>query len=106
MSKTPVTVFLCTGKDCTRAWRRICNGSPRKWLRRRVEEAGLPYRLEVIKTECMDRCANAANLCCVHGPCADFVAEVRAPDDADRILAALRSCVESAPVAPARTAGA
>ena len=96
MSKVPLTVFLCTGKDCARAWRRVCPGSPGKWLKRRVAEAGLPYKLRVVKTECMDRCDDAANLCCVHGPCAALVQRVRSADDADRLLAALRSCVERA----------
>ena len=94
MSKVSLTVFLCAGKDCARAWRRVCDGSPGKWLKRRVSEAGLPYKLRVVKTECMDRCDDAANLCCVHGPCAALVQRVRSADDADRLLAALRSCVE------------
>lgn len=96
MSKVPLTVFLCTGKDCARAWRRVCAGSPGKWLKRRVAEAGLPYKLRVVKTECMDRCDDAANLCCVRGTCAALVQRVRSAADADRLLAALRSCVESA----------
>ncbi len=96
MSKVPLTVFLCAGKDCARAWRRVCDGSPGKWLKRRAREAGLPYKLQIIKTECMDRCDDAANLCGVRGNCAAFTQRVRSADDADRVLAALRSCVESA----------
>src|SRR6266852_123684 len=96
MSEVPVTVFLCTGKDCNRAWRRVCDGSAGKWLKRRVEEAGLPYKLTIVKTECMDRCERAANLCFVHGHCAVLETDVRCAHDADRLLAGLRSCVESA----------
>jgi hypothetical protein len=96
MSKVPLTVFLCAGKDCARAWRRVCDGSPGKWLKRRAQEAGLPYKLRVVKTECMDRCDDAANLCCVRGACAALTQRVRSDDDADRVLAALRSCAESA----------
>jgi hypothetical protein len=44
----------------------------------------------------MDRCDDAANLCCVRGTCAAFEQRVRSADDADRLLAALRSCVEHA----------
>ncbi len=96
MSKVPLTVFLCVGKDCARAWRPVCDGSPGKWLKRRVTEAGLPYKLRVVKTECMDRCDDAANVCCVRDSCAAFERRVRSADDADRLLAALRSCVERA----------
>jgi hypothetical protein len=96
MSKTAVTVFLCTGKDCARAWRRVCDGSPGKWLKHRVEEAGLPYKLNVVKTECMDRCDDAACVCFVHGRAADVVTKVRSGEAADRLLAALRACCESA----------
>ena len=95
MSKESVTVFLCTDKDCAKAWRKACDGSPGKWLKRQVEEAGLPYKLKVVKTECMDACEQAGNLCFVHGGCARLESDVRSPHDADRLLASLRSCVES-----------
>jgi hypothetical protein len=96
MSKTRVTVFLCTGKDCRKAWARAGAGSPAKWLKRQVEKAGLPYKLHVVQTECMDRCDEAACLCAVCGDGAGFVTEVRSEEDADRALATLRSCVETA----------
>jgi hypothetical protein len=95
MSKIALTVFLCTDKDCMRAWHRVCDGSPGKWLKRQVEEAGLPYKLNVVKTECMDRCDEAACLCCVRGRHACLETHVRSPHDVDRLLAALRSCVET-----------
>jgi predicted metal-binding protein len=95
MSKTCVTVFLCDGKDCRKAWRRVCDGSPGKWLRRAIEEAGLPYKLHIIKTECMDRCDHAACLCCVHGTNAVLQENIQSPDDADDLLAALRGCAEA-----------
>jgi hypothetical protein len=100
MSKLSLTVFLCTGKDCARAWRRVCDGSPGKWLRRRVEAAGLPFKLRVVKTECLDRCERAACLCCVAGRHAGFATDVRSPHDADRLLATLRSTVESRDLTP------
>jgi predicted metal-binding protein len=90
MSKTHLTVFLCAGKDCRKAWRHICDGSPGKWLRRHVEDAGLPYKLDVIKTECMDRCKHAANLCLVHDGHACEQTEITCDEDANRLLAALR----------------
>jgi hypothetical protein len=96
MSKTEVTVFLCTGKDCTKAWRHVCHGSPEKWLKRRAAEAGLPYKLRFVATECMDRCDDAATCCFVHGGTAAVVDHVHHEDDADRLLASLRSCVERA----------
>lgn len=96
MSKTALTVFLCSGKDCTRAWHRLCAGSPGKWLKHQVEDAELPYKLKIVKTECMDRCDQAACLCFVHGPHACFETAVRSPHDRDRLLAGLRSCAESA----------
>ena len=95
MSKTSVTVFLCTGKDCVRAWRHVCAHSPGKWLKRQVEEAGLPYKLNVVKTECLDECDDAANVCFVHGETAAPVKHIRHADDADRLLAELRACVEA-----------
>jgi hypothetical protein len=98
MSKTALTVFLCTRKDCRKAWRRVCDNSPGKWLRRQVADAGLPYKLKIVKTDCMDRCERAANLCFVCGPCACFESDVRSAHDADRLLAALRSCVEGSSV--------
>lgn len=98
MSKTPVTVFVCTGKDCTKAWHKVCDSSPGKWLKRQVQAAELPYKLRVVKTECMDRCEHAACLCVVHGRIASFETDVRSAHDADRLLAALRACVEQSDV--------
>ena len=95
MSKTSVTVFLCTGKDCRKAWRRVCDGSPGKWLKGQVEDAGLPYKLHLVKTECMDCCKHAARLCCVQGASAMLHENLRSSDDADGFLAALRCCVEA-----------
>jgi hypothetical protein len=98
MSKSVVTVFLCTGKDCRKAWHRLTKDSPGKWLKRQVDEAELPVKLHIVKTECMDRCDQAANLCCVYGPAACLETDVRSVHDADRVLAGLRSCVEGGPV--------
>jgi hypothetical protein len=95
MSKTRLTLFVCTGKDCRRAWGRVA-GSPGKWLKRQVEHAGLPYKLNVVETACQDRCEDAACLHAVCGPCAAAVTAVRSDHDADRVLAALRSCAERA----------
>src|SRR5208337_719388 len=97
MSKISLTVFLCDGKDCTRAWQRVCDGSPAKWLKRQLEAAGLPYKLKIIRTECMDHCEEAACLCCVYGNAARFEMRIRSRHEADRLLASLRSCVESSP---------
>ena len=102
MSKTAVTVFLCAGKDCSKAWRHVCDGAPGKWLKHCVEGAGLPYKLKVVKTECMDRCDEAACLCFVHGPAAAFETDVHSDHAADRLLAALRACVEGAGLSAAR----
>ena len=63
MNKIPLTVFLCTSKDCSKAWRRVCHGSPGKWLKHQVQAAGLPYKLNIVETGCMDRCEQAACLC-------------------------------------------
>src|SRR5262245_62094049 len=93
MSKPRVTVFICTGKDCARAWRRFGHGSPGKWLKRHVEEAGLPYKLTIVKTECMDHCENAGCMCFQHDRHAAAECDIRGGHDADRLLAALRSCV-------------
>lgn len=95
MSKEIVTVFRCTGKDCRAAWRRVCADSPGKWLRQQVEEAGLPYKLHIVRTECMDRCKHAACVCCVCNDSAARQENIRSPEDADRLLAALRCCVEA-----------
>lgn len=95
MSKTAVMVFLCDGKDCRKAWRRLCDSSPGKWLKKQVEDADLPYKLHIIKTECMDRCEHAASVSCVHGEAAALVENIHSADDADRLLAALRCCVEA-----------
>jgi hypothetical protein len=101
VSKVQVTVFLCAGKHCARAWDRVCDGRPAKWLKRQVADAGLPYHLDVIKTACMDRCKDAANLCAVHGDAAVPFAGLCHPDDAERFLAHLRSSVERHAAAPA-----
>jgi hypothetical protein len=95
MSKSPVTVFLCTGKDCARAWRRAGADSPGRWLKNHVAEAGLPYKLHIIKTDCMDRCEEAATLTCIHQHNAEMAVGIRGENDADRLLALLRTCVES-----------
>jgi predicted metal-binding protein len=95
MSKTSVTVFLCDGKDCRKAWRRVCDGSPGKWLKHQVAEAGLPYKLHIVKTECMDRCEHAASVCCVHDSHAALQEDIRSTDDTDHLLALLRCCVEA-----------
>jgi hypothetical protein len=100
MSKIRVQLFLCTGKDCRKAWARACPGSPAKWLKRQIENAGLPYKLNVVETACMDRCEEAACLCAVYGDRAGCVTELRAEEDGDRVLATLRSCVETAPFTP------
>ena len=44
----------------------------------------------------MDRCEDAANCCFVHGGSAACEDRVRGEDDADRLLATLRACVERA----------
>ena len=95
MSKVTVTAFICRGKDCTRAWRQVCDGSPKRFLKEQLKESGMPFKLNVVETCCMDQCEQAANVCFVCGDCADVAREIRAPDDADRILIHLRSCVES-----------
>jgi hypothetical protein len=105
VSKTAITVFLCTGKDCGKAWRRLCAESPGKWLKHHVKAAGLPYKLEVVKTECMDHCEEAACLCLVHGRCASLETNVHGEHDADRLLAAIRSCIETAHAADGATKG-
>jgi hypothetical protein len=91
---TRVTVFLCTGKDCARVWRRSGEGSAKKWLKRHVEEAGLPYKLKVVETDCMDRCEHAACLCGVVGRQACFLTDLHPERGADHVLAALRSAAE------------
>jgi hypothetical protein len=89
MSKIPLTVFVCTGKDCAKAWGRFCDGSPGKWLKRHVEAAGLPYKLNVVKTDCMDRCDDAACLCFVHQHKASEQLRVRSASDLGRLLGAM-----------------
>lgn len=95
MSKLRLTAFVCTDKDCARAWRKVCSGSPRKFIKQQLKESGMPYQLNIIETGCMDACEQAANICFVCDDCAAFAREIRSPDDGDRILIHLRSCVES-----------
>jgi hypothetical protein len=96
MSKTRLTLFVCNGKDCRRAWDRVAGRSPDKWLKRQVEHAGLPYKLNAVETSCQDHCEDAACLQIVCGPCAAAVTAIRSDHDADRVLAVLRSCAERA----------
>jgi hypothetical protein len=97
MSKKHITVFLCDGKDCSKAWSCVCrDASPGKWLKRHIKEAGLPYKLDVIKTECMDRCEEAACLCIAADGLAAWETAIRSSDDADRLLATVRACAERA----------
>jgi hypothetical protein len=91
MSKPTLTVFVCTSKDCERAWRHVCDGSPRKWIKKRVEAAGLACKLRVVKTDCMDRCEDAANVCLVHGDRAQLLSEIERAGDEDRLLAGVRA---------------
>jgi hypothetical protein len=100
MSKTRLTLFVCNDKDCRRAWERAVGRSPVKWLKRHVEHAGLPYKLNVIETCCQDRCEEAACLHAICGPCAAVVTAIRSDHDADRVLAELRSCAERAADTP------
>jgi len=96
MAKVSVTVFLCTGKDCARAWRKLCDdSSPRKWIRQQLKEAKLPFKLNLVKTECMDQCARAGCLWVVYGRHACQEMEVCSAEDGDRVLAAMRACVEA-----------
>lgn len=95
MSKLLVTAFVCKGKDCARAWRKVCSGSPKKFIKDQLKESGMPYKLNIVETACMDCCEQAANICFVCGDCADVAREIRSADDSDRILIHLRSCVES-----------
>ncbi len=98
MSKQHLTVFLCTGKDCCKAWSHITEDSPGKWLKRLVKEADLPYKLDIIKTECMDQCEQSACLCIVADHSATWEMQIGHRDDADRVLAGLRACAESVDV--------
>jgi hypothetical protein len=93
MSKTSLTVLMCTSKDCSRAWDHFCDGSPGKWLKRQFESAGLPYKLHVVKTECMDRCKEAACLYLIHGDRARLEIDVRSKHDLGRLLAAAMDLV-------------
>jgi hypothetical protein len=86
MSRIPLTVFLCTDKDCAKAWRHICGDSPRKWLKRRFAEAGIPCRLNVVKTACMDRCEEAACLHFVERNRARLEVNVRSQRDLVRLF--------------------
>jgi predicted metal-binding protein len=105
MGKISLTVFLCTGKDCARTWRKLAAASPKKWLKHHLKEAGLPLKLHIIETVCMDRCEKAANLCFVHADCAGCVGRVRSAEDADRVLAAMRSYVERSTQASKQATG-
>jgi hypothetical protein len=87
MSKKSLTVFLCTGKDCSRSWDRFCDGSPGKWLKRHFESAGLPGKLRIVKTDCMDRCEDAACMCFVHDDRARLETTVHSEHDLGRLLA-------------------
>jgi predicted metal-binding protein len=100
MSKPHLTVFLCDSKDCSKAWQRICDSSPRKWLKHQVEDAGLPCKLDVIKTDCMDRCKHAANLVLIHEGRAHLETEITSPKDAARLLAVIaKLCGTASPSA-------
>jgi NADH:ubiquinone oxidoreductase subunit E len=96
MSKQRLTVFVCQGKDCRKAWEQLTDSAPEKWLKRRVEEAALNCKLRVVGTECQDNCEDAACLCAVCGPCAALETRIRSKADADRLMTALRGCTESA----------
>lgn len=102
MAKRTITVFLCTGKDCHKSWRHVTDGSPAKWLKRQVEAAGLPFKLNIVKTECMDRCDQAATLCFVNGGQACMESEIDSVHDVDRLLASLRVLADGAAVAVTR----
>ena len=102
MAKRTITVFLCTGKDCHKSWRHVTDGSPGKWLKRQVEAAELPFKLNVVKTECMDRCDQAATVCFVNCSQACVESEIDSVHDADRLLASLRVLADGAAAGMAR----
>jgi hypothetical protein len=102
MSRTPLTVFLCTEKDCAKAWRHICADSPRKWLKRRFAEAGIPCRLNVVKANCMDRCDQAACLHFVQRDRARLEVNVRSQRDLARLFETALDILDG----PWRTIGA
>lgn len=93
MSKKVVALFVCTGKDCRRAWHKH-ERSPAKWVKRYLEDADLPMKVQVVETECMDRCEEAACMCVVHAERARTLVEFRGDRDAEKLSSALRQVVE------------
>jgi predicted metal-binding protein len=57
MAKVALTVFICTQKDCRHVWRHVdAEMGMRRWIKKVVSELQTPARVEIIETECMDRC--------------------------------------------------
>lgn len=63
MAKVALTVFVCTHKDCRRVWRYVdADVGMRRWIKNAVADLETPARVEIIETECMDRCAEGGCL--------------------------------------------
>lgn len=57
-----LTVFICRGKECRRAWRNLPEEvGVRRWVKETaaVLLGGSRNQIETIETDCMDRCAEA-----------------------------------------------
>jgi len=52
-------IYICTGKSCKKRGGKDIS----KNLRSKIKEAGLKNAVEIIKTDCSDRCKTAPNVC-------------------------------------------
>jgi predicted metal-binding protein len=93
VGKPRITVFLCDEKDCRRVWNRVCrDDSPASWLQRQLRES---LKGDVVKTECMDRCEEAATICLVAGSTAAFETRIDSKHDRDRLVTAVQARAEN-----------
>lgn len=52
-------IYVCTGKSCKKKGGKEIS----KQLRGKIKDAGLKNTVEIIKTDCSDRCKTAPNVC-------------------------------------------
>ncbi|HMP02398.1 MAG TPA: hypothetical protein PKD86_09575 [Gemmatales bacterium] len=105
MPRTPLTVFVCTHKHCRKVWRRLPRGgSHGPDLESLAQEAGLEVRLQVVETECMDRCDDGGCLFLAGPAGARWVTGLDDRHGCARLQSALR-CAVQATVEPTGAVG-
>jgi hypothetical protein len=91
-----LTVFICRGKDCRRAWRNLPEEvGVRRWVKESAAEllGGSRNQIETIETDCMDRCAEAGCLFVAGAGGAGFVTNLHGRQATQRLQQSLKVAI-------------